>query len=227
MAERDDKPSSRFKVGEQFKIGLRTLPSGEVKATVFATPLSDHPIYQRIGRVTAEWANFEHTLDMLIWYLVDIDMAVIGCVTGQMMGHAPRLNAIIALLRRANASEELTKLAQNLLNKSYEAANERNRVIHDSWLENLEDPDSIHQFRSMPPKDPRFGISPVGGEDAIEDTIKKIQHRVREAAELDTMVREEIITKGAIAFSEVMEAVERQEGDEATAAPSEAVPDEL
>lgn len=61
-------------------------------------PLSAaHPYYSNIERVTAEWRHLQHALDMVIWELAAVDQELGWCITNQLRGHWPRINAITAL----------------------------------------------------------------------------------------------------------------------------------
>jgi hypothetical protein len=81
-----------------------SVESGTIKITGYPVEVKlhnllpeDHPTYALIGRVAAEWARLEHKLDVMIWEMAKLPFEVGSCITGQMVGHAPRFNAISAL----------------------------------------------------------------------------------------------------------------------------------
>ena len=118
----------------------------------FIRPPDNHPIYNLIGRVAAEWARLEHHLDQIIWELSDMPKSRGACVTAQLMSVWPRYNSIIALLKqRTPKTPELKKFIEitNELNKDTRDLSERrNRIIHDSWY-SAHHSGETSQFRSM------------------------------------------------------------------------------
>ena len=120
----------------------------------------DHQIYALIGRVVSAWAHLEHTLDLIIWDLMGIEPAKGACVTAQMIGATNRYRTIISLLRQRSHRDfnALIASVDKLMKKSYDLAEDRNRIVHDPWY--LYDT-NVAQFRAMPVKDPRFGVCEI------------------------------------------------------------------
>ena len=91
--------------------------------------------YEAIGAVVAAWTFFETTIDIQIWRLAEIDQARGACITSQIAGHARKLDAVFALLRRR---ETLTNVRDRAVNRFCERASglseQRNRVTHDLWM---------------------------------------------------------------------------------------------
>jgi hypothetical protein len=71
------------------------------------------------------------------------------------------------------------------MQSSYEPAERRNRIIHDPWL--IVDAKAA-QFRSMPTKDPRFGICEIDKAN-IEEFLRNAEDLIRRA----TSLRQEIL----------------------------------
>ena len=118
---------------------------------------ADHPIYSLVGRVASAWAHLEHALDLIIWDLSEIDPQRTACITAQMLGAGPRYKAVYSLLQQRNTDEfrQLGEEAKELMNKTFDHSEKRNRIIHDPWYVTNAKP---AQFRAMPTKDPRFGV---------------------------------------------------------------------
>ena len=99
-------------------------------------PIGD-PHYAAIGLVASNWARLERFADEAIWELLQTNPALSACVTAQMMGLRPRFLAIQALLRSFAAPDKDIDTVDRLLRRSYELANERNRIVHDPWFYNI------------------------------------------------------------------------------------------
>jgi hypothetical protein len=135
-------------------------------------PGGDHPIYGAIGNIAAEWAYLEHVLDQIIGDMLQgTDNARLACLTSQMMGTGPRFRAIKALLKiEAKAAikplkevaspENLISKLNALEQKSFNVSERRNRIVHDPWYLEFFSSEPA-QFRSMPTKDPVYGMKLV------------------------------------------------------------------
>ena len=172
-------------------------PKEKLEIRVYSRPDGDHPIYAAVGNIAAEWAYFEHVLDQIIGDLLDnIDNARIACMTAQIMGAAPRYRAIIALLkleeslpRKADSSpapDSLINKVNSLQNRTYDIADRRNRIVHDPWYVQPTN-DQPSQFRSMPSKEPRYGMKDVDRA-YLSETYEKIVDLVVEASKLRVSV---------------------------------------
>jgi hypothetical protein len=75
----------------------------------------------------------------------------------KMLGAGPRYKAVYSLLQQRNTDEfrQLGEEAKELMNKTFDHSEKRNRIIHDPWYVTNAKP---AQFRAMPTKDPRFGV---------------------------------------------------------------------
>ena len=153
---------------------------------------ADHPAYASIGRVTAEWARLEHLLDAIIWEMAGVRHETGPCITGQMVGHAPRFNAIGALGLLCGLNASLLKEIEKTNHSLYELAKERNRVVHDAWYI---DPATgqISQFRSVLPKKINFG--PVDVNDQYtEELVARINKKCEIVSGIRSKMRQSLQT---------------------------------
>lgn len=162
--------------------------SGVVPTVEIHGPLPpDDPLYALIGRVVAEWAQLEHVLDLTIWELAEGRKDIGSCITGQMMGHAPRFKAIAALAELRGHDKKVLSEIELLKNKVFGIAELRNRYIHDAWYSrrSTQDTSEVAQFRSYSVKHDKFGLFPIET-DQIEKCIKKIRSRTKAMSKLRT-----------------------------------------
>ena len=141
----------------------------------------EHSFYANIGRVAAEWARLEHILDLIIWELSGLNQTEGSCITGVLLGHLARFNAILALASSKGFSKELLNRIKARSDRTGEVAKRRHRFVHDAWY--TEGGDHAAQFRSFSAKDGKFGIHDVTAADAHE-TIEAIQEEVRKVETL-------------------------------------------
>jgi hypothetical protein len=146
-----------------------------------------HPYFNLIGRVAAEWAQFEHILDLTIWWLVDKhNNRLMACLTAQIQGAQSKCYAIIAILQERGLPNELVKSVRDILKETHSPQSARNRIVHDPWFaepsENL-----VGRHKKMARDELRFGIEPVNAAD-IEKTITEIRVLQTKANELRSSV---------------------------------------
>lgn len=163
--------------------------TAETTIRSFTRPPDDHPVYNLIGRVAAEWAQLEHTLDRTIWKLAKVPGSRGACVTAQMMGVWPRFNAIEALLTQRSgklpAMQEFIKPVQTLTRKCRDTSEERNRIIHDPWY--VDESGKTARHRSMPRSELVYGIKDHD-RSKILGTIENIKRLIDRAEELRTEI---------------------------------------
>ena len=155
-------------------------------ANLPSQPPPEHPIYSLVGQVASSWAHIDHLLDILIWQLADVDAQAGACITSQIGGTYGRFRAVIALLRfhqqRTNKNlRALIDKATELSQKANNYGEGRHRTVHDPWYEYPNSADQTAQFRTMPHKDPKYGIQAVDLNDVNStlDDIKKFSDRVK------------------------------------------------
>lgn len=145
----------------------------------------DHPFYQLIGRVVAEWAQLEHILDLIIWDLTKGETVANSCITNQIMSAFPRFKAILALAEHRGHSETALAKIRSLRGKMQEISDERNRYVHDAWFIQTsgQDMSEVGQFKSYSEKNKSFGFSPITEAEIIR-CIDKIKSASKKASAL-------------------------------------------
>src|SRR5206468_1106998 len=140
----------------------------------------------------------------------------LACVTAQLMGATPRFHAIIALLTMREKYDPefagLVKKTNALLQRSYEVAEQRNRIVHDRWFMETRTRRSS-QLRSMPRKEPDYGFKPVSRRhlETVLDKIADFSARVNEF--------------GITIFDARTASLQRRHAERSGADPSSAPPD--
>lgn len=89
--------------------------------------------YAAIGLVAARWSYFEATVDGWISAFLRRPPEVTVCLTGQMIGPGPRLNAFIALARFLDAREKWNQVLEEFATDATGLAEQRHRAVHDVW----------------------------------------------------------------------------------------------
>jgi hypothetical protein len=156
-----------------------------ITSQVFGRPPVDHPIYAQIGRIASEWSHVENLLDAIICELASLPARQGACITGQMMGYAPRLNAIIGLLIDRNVDRKLVDKAHSLMDSLRGVAEERNRFIHDAWYIEINENkpyqkrgvtrNDVRKTKPSVPYKLRYGLHDTGGIEHAKATFKAIQ----------------------------------------------------
>ena len=91
---------------------------------------SEH--YVAIGQAVAVWADFELTVDRMLWKMLGVPQAVGACVTSQFNSVFARLQALQSLAHLHRASEDdLKKLGRFKADLS-SFSERRNRIVHDA-----------------------------------------------------------------------------------------------
>jgi hypothetical protein len=181
MSEKKEPFSVAISTGSIASVGLIGLgygvgPLGYTKAEIFTVAPAAHPIYALVGKVASDWAHVEHTLDEIISELAGIEPSKGGAITAQIMGAYGRFKAILALLSLGKPDDRKAKVVARvteLMNKSSNAGEKRNRIVHDPWY-TYTTSGKTAQFKSMPHKDHRYGIQAVDSE-IVEDALSSIK----------------------------------------------------
>jgi len=95
---------------------------------------NDH--YAAVGKIAANWALLEASVDLTLWEMTSYKDEASACITAQLMGLGPRLNALSALLHYFDCSTKLRETLESFSKKTVGANEQRNRAIHDPWLKN-------------------------------------------------------------------------------------------
>jgi hypothetical protein len=133
----------------------------------------DHPFYQMVGRVAAEWAHLEHVLDEAIWDLAGLTPASGSCITAELRGTYARYKAILTLGTVAGISQKTLDKAEVQMGKSNGLGEKRNRLVHDPWFVESSSK-AAGQFASMIWKKRQYGFLPIDNAE-FKKTISDIQ----------------------------------------------------
>jgi hypothetical protein len=153
--------------------------------TVHSRLPDEHPLHQQIGIIASKWAFFEHMLDVIIWDLMPASPDFGACITGQIMGHGNKFLTIIALLKHREFSTSLIGRFSKFMHAVGEAAEKRNRCIHDAWYEEVVTK-TVHQYRTAnrkdinkgPKKKLSLGFQEVGGQAALIETMSRLDAHI-------------------------------------------------
>ena len=96
------------------------------------------PHYTAVGRVASTWAFLEMLIDTKIRDLIDADDKAVACVTAQVIGPAPRLNALISLMRLRGVPASVVEEAESFSGRMQGLGTKRNRVVHDPLFGSVE-----------------------------------------------------------------------------------------
>ena len=152
---------------------------GRLHAQVFRPLREDHPCYQLVGQIAAETARIERLIDQSICNVAEIDLRVGAGITGQMIGPAPRFNALRQLAVNRGMSDAILKRINTTSGHASIHFDRRNRAVHDPWLEDTTG--ATHQDRSKPKSDPAFGPTPVSQQELSDmlGELSKYRSEVR------------------------------------------------
>ena len=145
-------------------------------------PLPDeHPCYRWVGLIAAETARIERLLDQAICNVAEIDFRLGACFTGQMVGPAPRSNALYQLASHAFLGDGWLSRILVIGDQAGKTFALRNRAVHDPWLQERQS-GTPHQFRGKPKMKPDFGAYPVPEEDLRSSltALRELRHAVKE-----------------------------------------------
>ena len=154
---------------------------GRLHAQVFHPLREDHPCYQLVGQIAAETARIERLIDQSICNVAEIDLRVGAGITGQMIGPAPRFNALLQLSKNRGITSAILSRIDKTSGRANKHFERRNRAVHDPWLE--DGTGAIHQDRGKPKKDPSFGPIPVS-EQELKDTLVELRKYRGEVSDL-------------------------------------------
>jgi hypothetical protein len=165
----------RKKTHRLVALPVTTGPPEVTRATIqtFKPLPDDHPCYALVGLIAAEAARIEHHLDQSISHLAGLDMAMGACLTGQMIGPTPRLNAMIQLARQRGLSPEIIKEIGTVEGHLSGLFERRNRAVHDPWWQE-QGSGEPHQFRGKARKTQDYGLTPKAANE-LEDDLTELR----------------------------------------------------
>jgi hypothetical protein len=161
----------------------------------YKEPAADHPIYNLIGRNAAKMSRFEHEQDKIIWRLAGVSDEIGSCLTSAVIGYGNRFHIIVGLMKTLGVKDGLIERMEKLGFVVSDAAEERNRYIHDAWFEESSSK-TLHQHRAVSRKEIKkkkgqkmeVGLRP-SSTDKLESTINDIDGHIKRL----TALRDEIL----------------------------------
>jgi hypothetical protein len=102
--------------------------------------------YSAIGKIVANWAALEATINFAIWRIGEIPETIGACITSQIFTFDAKMKALISILEvRGNLDKTITKI--NKFHDDIRAISTfRNRIAHDPWVHD-EKTDSPHRLQ--------------------------------------------------------------------------------
>jgi hypothetical protein len=163
----------------------------------YKEPAADHPIYNLIGRNAAKMGRFEHEQDRIIWKLAGVSDEIGACLTSATLGYGNRFHVIVGLMKTLGIKNGIVERMAKLGRVVSDAAEERNRYIHDAWLEEASSK-TLHQYKAVSRTEIRkdagekmdVGLSPTSM-DKLETTINDIEGHTKRLLTL----RDEILAE--------------------------------
>lgn len=146
--------------------------------------------YAALGKIASAWASFELAIDRQIWKLAGVTNSIGACVTGQLIGHAKRLDALTCLVRLHGGSDKLIASISSFGQSSYNVAEERNRAMHDPWFVNHET-GNIARLQISAKKELKFGLE-MQSADELLTIVAKIEDRVSRFSEIGRAIEAEL-----------------------------------
>jgi hypothetical protein len=134
------------------------------------------------------WAMLEYYINNSIWALADIEPAIGACMTSQMYTMNARLSALLALLKLRRADQKIIDKVNKFAANVRDAQDARNRLAHDMWLLDRNNPGTMGKLRITADKTLNFDISAVSIEELKNDVGKISARRLEFAA-----IRDEIM----------------------------------
>lgn len=125
-------------------------------------------------------------MDLFIWQLSGIDNPFGACITAQIMGATPRFNTLIALATKKKISESLIEEIRDLMRKTYDVQEDRNRLVHDPWYIETRS-GRPGQFKSVPRKGLQFGF-----EDIDETFVRNVMGRIQRRRQAVLILRDKV-----------------------------------
>jgi hypothetical protein len=177
---------SKPKLGSHAKTDPNRLTADARRLRTYGPLPPAHPFYEIVDRVSSEWAHLEHALDMIIWELAGIDQKLGSCVTGQLGGHWPRINAITALASAKGVHRTLIRELELFGNGMSELAKKRNRFVQAAWYS--DGVGKAGRIAGFPAREKQFGPKDFGEADA-RDLISRIDAQIIELWQVHSRLR--------------------------------------
>jgi hypothetical protein len=155
----------------------------------FKPPERGDPLYALVGEIASKWSFVETLLDNCIGALADIDGGITACITAQMQSFYPKCLTIVALANYRGLPET-AKAAEKLKGKLSEAAEARNRAVHDRVLiETVEN--KTYKEHRMAKGELVYGLKPFEKKQ-LDRALVLIDERRKDCVKLSDLIRSEV-----------------------------------
>ena len=83
-----------------------------------------------VGDIATHYASFEHAINESIWILAGVDERIGGCITAELISHAPKFRILIALMYERKVDKLHIDSAKKLSKDAIPISQYRNKYIH-------------------------------------------------------------------------------------------------
>jgi hypothetical protein len=155
-----------------------------------------------IAEGTNRWSYLEYYLNSSIWLLTGDAPAVGACQTSQMYTANAKLSALLSLLKLRKADQVLIDRVNKFASNFRDALEARNRIDHDVWLNDTNNPDQMAKLRITADKVLRFGVEAVPLEQLRTD-VAMIDNRRLDMGEIREAIRAALPTLPQMSLAEL------------------------
>ena len=114
-----------------------------------------------IASIANQSATIEFYVNHSIWIVANIDSPSGACITSQIYTLQGRLSALLALLNLHRAPDALIKRVNKFSEKVRGPTENRNRILHDIWLKDNRNLESMGRLQMTAAKTLKFEIVDV------------------------------------------------------------------
>jgi len=139
--------------------------------------------------VAATWAKFEFLVNEFIWLLANVGIREGACITAQIVSPIARFRALISLVGLRGGNQQLIKALNSFSAKADGIARQRNRVVHDPWMQDR-NTKQFHRIEITADRKLNFEFAPV----TVEDLTKLVGDINRLGLEF-AKLREQIVAE--------------------------------
>lgn len=116
---------------------------------------------EAIAQTAVAWAQIEYHLNGMIWSLGDMVPALGACITAQIPTLFGRISALVALMNLRRVDPRLITRVNKFAETVRRPQEARNRIIHDVWARNRDDPDTMGRIEITAPRRLTFDIKTI------------------------------------------------------------------
>lgn len=134
-------------------------------------------LYGNIGRVAADWAALEATVDWATWEVANLSNEVGVSLTSQINGPGRKLDGLIAVATAVGVAPKHLAQLNKIAKETISAGERRNRVVHDPWIVVG---DSPHRIVGSGRRVPRFELAalPDGFFESLIEDVRRLGERL-------------------------------------------------